>query len=141
NFFVGLAFEVPSGNRAAEARLRQAQVASSAALIAYEDVVRQVVLEVKEALRNLRTDFELVSATRASRLAQTENLRALEAEREQRSRLSPEFLNLVFGRQEGLAAAQLGEVQALAEYNRSLAALQRALGTGLNVERIEFSTK
>ncbi|MFT7671138.1 MAG: HAE1 family hydrophobic/amphiphilic exporter-1, partial [Planctomycetota bacterium] len=42
NFFVGLAFEVPSGNRAAEARLRQAQVASSAALIAYEDVVRQV---------------------------------------------------------------------------------------------------
>lgn len=140
-FFVGLAFELPSGNRAAEARARQAQFENRAALTTYEQAVRQVLLEVKEALRNVGTNHELVAATRDLRLAQTENLRALMVEQEQRSGLSPEFLNLVFQRQEGLAAAQLSEVAALADYNRSLADLRRALGGGLDAERIEIETK
>jgi outer membrane protein TolC len=141
SLFVGLSFELPSGNRAAAARERQAHFESRSAIAAYEQVVHDVLLEVKEALRNVRTNYALVGATRAFRLAQTENLRALAAEQEQRSQLSPEFLNLVFQRQEGLAAAQLSEVQALADYNRSLASLHRALGGGLRVERIEIDRR
>ena len=141
SLFVGLSFELPVGNRAAAARERQAHFENRAAIATYELVVRDVLLGVKEALRNLRTDYALVGATRALRLAQTENLRALMAEQEQRSRMTPEFLNLVFQRQEGLAAAQLGEVQALAAYNRSLATLHRALGGGLRAERIEIQTR
>lgn len=139
SFMVGLAFELPAGNRAAEARARQARYENNASLLAYEDVVRQVLLEVKEALRNLRTNHDLVAATRSLRLAETENLRALMVEQEQRSQLTPEFLNLVFQRQEGLATAQLSEVQALADYNRSLARLRRAIGGGMGAERIEFT--
>jgi len=139
--FAGLSFEQPVGNRAAMARERQAQRANQAAILQYEQVVRTVLLEVKEALRNVRTNYELVSATRAFRLAQTENLRALVAEQQARSELSPEFLNLIFQRQEGLAGAQLSEVVALADYNRSLATLHRVLGGGMGAERIEIERK
>lgn len=139
--FAGLSFELPVGNRAAEARDRQAMRQNRAAVIAYEQVVRDVMLEVKEALRNVRTNFELVAASRAFRLAQTENLRSLAAEQESRSDLSPEFLNLVFQRQEGLARAQLSEVQAMTDYNRSIAALHRAIGGGLRAERIEIERR
>ena len=139
--FAGLSFELPVGNRAAEARDRQALRENRAAVIAYEQVVRDVMLEVKEALRNVRTNFELIAASRAFRLAQTENLRSLAAEQESRSELSPEFLNLVFQRQEGLARAQLSEVQAMTDYNRSIAALHRAIGGGLRAERIEIERR
>jgi len=134
----GLTFELPVGNRAAEARDRQALRQNRAAILTYEQVVRDVMLEVKEAVRNVRTNFELVGASRAFRLAQTENLRSLMAEQESRSGLSPEFLNLVFQRQEGLARAQLSEVQSMTDYNRAIAALHRAIGGGLRAERIDI---
>ncbi|MFT7484452.1 MAG: HAE1 family hydrophobic/amphiphilic exporter-1 [Candidatus Paceibacteria bacterium] len=140
SLFLGLSFELPVGNRAAAARERQALHQNRAAILAYEQVVRAVLLEVKTALRNVRTNATLVEASKNVRLAQTENLRALSAEREQRSELSPEFLNLLFQRQERLALAQLAEVRALADYNRSLATLHRVLGSGMRSERIELRT-
>ena len=136
--YAGLSFELPAGNRAGRARERQAQRENRAAVLAYETVVRDVMLEVKEALRDVRTSLDLVAAARAFRLAQTENLRALEAERESRSELTPEFLNLVFQRQQNLARAQLDEVSALADAKRSLATLRRTLGGGMGAERIEI---
>jgi hydrophobic/amphiphilic exporter-1 (mainly G- bacteria), HAE1 family len=136
-FYVGLTFETPVGNRAASARERQALISNRASILAFEETLRDVILEVREALRNLQTDYALVGAARAYRLAQTENLRALVAEQEQRSDLTPEFLNLMFQRQERLAEAQFGEVRALAGYNRAVAALHRAMGMGMGGEPIE----
>jgi HAE1 family hydrophobic/amphiphilic exporter-1 len=138
SIFAGLDFEQPVGNRAAQARARQAQRENRAAVLRYEQVVRGVLLEVKDALRGVRTTYELAGKTRALRLAQTENLRALSAEQETRSQLSPEFLNLIFQRQEGLAAAQYAEVLALADYRRALARLRRVLGGGLSDESVEL---
>ncbi len=137
-FYVGLTFETPAGQRAAKARERQALIENRAAILTFEQTVRDVLLEVKEALRDLQTNYSLVGAARAYRVAQTENLRALMAEMEQRSDLTPEFLNLMFQRQERLAQAQFSEIQALADYNRALARLNYAMGTGMRAERIEF---
>jgi outer membrane protein TolC len=125
---VSIDHEYAIGNRAAAARSRQARHQSRAALLEYERVLRDVTLSVKEALREVQTSWELVGATRAFRLAQTENLRALQAEEEQRSQLTPEFLALKFQRQERLAEARLREVEALADYHRAIAAFQRAIG-------------
>jgi outer membrane protein TolC len=134
--FVALSFELPVGNRAAEARSRQSLEQASAATLAYESAVQDVLLQVKEALRDVRTFFAMVGATRAFRLAQTENLRALLAEEEQRGRLTPEFLNLKFQRQERLAESQVREVAALADYNRAIAAFHHAIGSGLRADRL-----
>jgi hypothetical protein len=128
SFFAELSYALPVGNRAAEARERQALRQDQLALLGYESAVRDVMGEVKFALRQVRTNHLLIGASRGVRLAQTENLRSLMAEREQRRGYSPEFLNLLFQRQEGLALAQLSEVVSLADYNRSLATLQRVLG-------------
>jgi len=124
----GLALDLPLANRAARAEFRRAQLASRAALLAYERVVLDVVLEIKSALRDVRTSWALIGAARSARVAQSENLRALQVEEQDRGRLTPEFLNLKFQRQELLAQAQAREVDALAGYNRALAGYYLAVG-------------
>ena len=128
NGIVGLSFELPIGDRAAAAGERRARLEGRIAVLRYEELVRAVVLEVKDALRELRTSYELIGATRSQRVAQAENLRALLAEKEQRASQTPEFLQLEFDRQRRLAQAQLEELQAVANYNRALAAYRRAVG-------------
>ncbi len=129
-FSVGLSFELPFGNRAAEAGERQARRLQEQAVVRYRDAAQTVVYEVKSALRDVEAQFALVGAARTTRLAETENLRALLLLEEQRNELTPEFLNLKFQRQERLAIAQRQEVAALADYNRAVAAYYRALGVG-----------
>ena len=53
--------------------------------------------------------------------------------------LTPEFLNLKFTRQETLARARLDEVQAISDYNKSIASLYRAMGTGLQMKNINVT--
>lgn len=141
DYFVGANFSQPIGNRAAEASYRAARLERSAAIIGFRRAVQNVTFEVKEALRDCQTNFELISATRSTRLAAGENLRALLVEEETLASLTPEFLNLKFQRQDRLAIAQLDEYQAMAAYNSSVAGLYRALGTGLEMNRIELDVE
>jgi outer membrane protein TolC len=97
--------------------------------------MRDVVLEIKQSLRNLHTSYELVSATRNTRLALTENLRTLLIEEERRSSLTPEFLRLKLDSQQRLAQAQLAEIEAIANTKRAWAAYRRAIGTGAPVAK------
>jgi outer membrane protein TolC len=138
DYIVGALFEYPIGNRAAEAGYRQARLQRSATVIAYQRAVQQVVFDVKNALRDCITNYELVQANRSSRIAAAENLRALLVEEETLAALTPEFLNLKFQRQDRLAIVQLQEVEALVSFNQAVAALYRAMGTGLGMNRIEI---
>lgn len=130
SYLVALRLEIPFGNRGARADVRRAQLEGRAALLRHDQELRNVVLEVKTALRDLVTSFELIGAARSFRIAQSENLRELLLEKERRRSLTPEFLRLEFDRQDRLARAQLDELQAIANYNRALAAYHRATGTG-----------
>jgi HAE1 family hydrophobic/amphiphilic exporter-1 len=127
---VGLDFEQPIGRRAGLAEEREARLRMRQSLARYEQVVDSILLEVKGSLRDVMTNGRLLDATRATRLAETENLRTILVEEELRSVLTPEFLALKLSRQERLATAQLAEVEALANYNRALAAYRRAVGVG-----------
>ena len=141
DWFVGANFSQPIGNRAAEATYRAARLARSSTIIGYREAVQNVTLEVKDALRDCETNYDLISATRSTRLAEAENLRTLLVEEETLAALTPEFLNLKFQRQDRLAAAQRAEYESLAAYNTSVAALYRALGTGLEMNRIEVKVE
>lgn len=136
--FAGLAFEVPIGNRRAEAELRQAKLAARGSLLRYEEVLRRVVIDVKRALRDVEAAHDLLATGRESRIAQTENLRALLEEEKERRTLSPEFLALKFQRQDRLAAAQREEVRAAASLRRALASWRRAIGEGPQGGRLEL---
>jgi len=135
---LGMYFEWPIGNRAAEAGYRQARLQRSETVVGYQRAVQAVVLDVKAALRDCITSYELIQASRSNRIAQAENLRTLLVEEETLAGLTPEFLNLKFQRQERLAAAQADEALSLVSYNKSLASLYRAMGVGLTMNRIEL---
>ena len=75
---------------------------------------------------------------RAFRLAQAENLRALLVDEQTIATLTPEFLALKFQRQQELANAQQQEIQALVDYNGAIAQLWQAMGTGLQMNRVEL---
>ena len=90
---------------------------------------------------NVLTSYELIQARRSSRIAAAENLRALLVEEETVGSLTPEFLNLKFNRQDSLAVARFQEVRALASYNTSAAELYRAMGRGLEMNRIQIKVK
>jgi len=138
DYVLGLSFEIPFGNRRARADRDKALLDQDRSIIACRRVLQDVILEVKTAMRDVHTNYELIVATRANRIAAAENLRALLAEEQSGRKLTPEFLNLKFTRQDRLARAQSDEVGAVAEYKKALAGYHRAVGTGLEVKRIEF---
>jgi outer membrane protein TolC len=137
DYFIALALEVPIGNREAEASMRRARLERSGAVIAYRRAIQTVVIDVKNTLRDVVTNYELIEATRSFRIAQAENLRALR-EQEQISGLTPEFVNLKLNTQESLASARFQEVQALANFDQSVAELYRAMGVGLEMNQIDL---
>lgn len=137
-YLVGARFSQAIGNRAAEAAFREARLARSRAVLAYRASVQQAVLDVKNALQQLVTNYELIRQNKVFRLAQAENLRALTVSEQTLAGLTPEFLQLKFQLQDALARAQIQVVRSLAEYNIAIASLQRAMGTGLEANRIEL---
>ncbi|MBM4113184.1 MAG: TolC family protein, partial [Phycisphaerae bacterium] len=141
DYIVGLSFSQAIGNRYGEATFRRARLERSQAVIGYRTAVQDSVLQVKDALRNVVTNYQLIGQTRAFRMAQAENLRALLVTEQTIASLTPEFLNLKFQRQDGLAGAQLQESTALVDYNSAIAELYRAMGTGLAMNRIELETE
>lgn len=138
NWLMSLAFEQPLGNRAAEANYRARQLERLGATIRYREAVQQVVLEVKATLRNIDTNYRLIEQTRTGRITAAENLRTLQVLEETIASLSPDFLDLKFRRQDALAVAELEELQALVDYNTSLADLSRATGEALERNGIRF---
>ena len=138
DYLVGLAFEQPIGNRAAEAGYRRRRLERMQAVISYRNTIQQIVLELKNALNNVTTNYRLIEQTRTSRLAASEVLRALLVEKETIGRYTVERLDLEFSRQEALSSAERQEVEALANYNIALAELSAAQGTALERNGIAF---
>jgi outer membrane protein TolC len=138
NYAAGLQFSQAIGNRAAEAEYRQARLRRSQSFVAYEQAVQGTVLAVKNALTDCVSFRQLVEQNRTYRLAQAENLRALLVDEKTLAALTPEFLQLKFQLQNGLAAAEDAYFASLVGYQNSIAALQRAAGTALEANRIAF---
>jgi outer membrane protein TolC len=138
NYLVGLNFNQPIGNRAGEANYRRARLQRSQAVLAYRGAVQSAIFQVKDALRSVEAQYRLIEQTRAYRLAQAENLRALLVEEQTVATLTPEFLALKFQRQQELANAQVQEMQSLVEYSGAIAQLWNAMGTGLQMNRVEI---
>lgn len=138
NYLVGLVFEQPIGNRRAEADYRKRRLERMQAVVSYRNTIQQVLLEVKNSLNNVTTNYRLIEQTRTSRFAAAEVLRALEVEKQTIGRYTVERLDLEFNRQESLAQAEREEIQALSDYNTAIAELSAAIGGTLERNQIEF---
>ncbi len=136
NFIVGLAFQQPIGNRAAEAQYYQSRLNRASAILAYKNTILQAALEVKTQLRNVVYSYQLIGATRELRIAAAESLRALDVLQQTLESLTPTFLNLKYQKQSALASAQSQEYEALTGFYQSLAQLYQAMGITLSMNRI-----
>lgn len=132
NYIAGVQFEQPIGNRGPRAVFLQRRLERMQSVLDYAAAVRTAVLEVKNALRNVVTNYALIEQTRVARLAAAENLRSLLVEEQTLRGLTPDFLNLKLNRQEALAQAELEEAAAIVEYKISLAELFDATGVSLD---------
>ena len=138
NFLFGVSYEQELGNRADEALYRQRRLERMQAAVAYRAAVQNAVLEVRNALNDVRTNYALIEQSRVSRLAAAEVLRALLIEKDLTRGYTVERLDLELSRQEQLAAQEIAEARALADYNIAIAELHRATGTALYRNRIDF---
>ncbi|MEM7754850.1 MAG: TolC family protein [Planctomycetota bacterium] len=139
DFFIGALFEQAIGNRADEAAFRRARLERMRSVVAYRQTIQSVVLDVKNALDDVVTNYKLIEQARLSRIAAAEALRTLLVEKELTDRgFTVERLDLELNQQEALAAAERAEVAALIDYQIALAELSRATGITLERNRIDF---
>ncbi|MCX5662646.1 MAG: TolC family protein [Planctomycetota bacterium] len=132
-------FEVPIGNRGPEAQYRQRQIERRASVVNYQRTAQDVVLDVKESLRQIQTNYELIAASRSARRAAADNLRAIDEQEKAGAPLTPEFLlDLKLTTEERLANSESQEMQSLTEYNSAIAKFYQSIGTLLERNGIEF---
>lgn len=138
DYLVGIQFEQPLGNRAAEAQYRQRRLERMQATIAYRNTAQQIVLECKKALRSVITNYRLIAQARNSRLAASNNLRSQEVETAVNRGNDVLTLDERLRLQDALSQAEQEEIQALVEYNISISQLYAAMGTALEHNKIDF---
>jgi len=131
----GVELEIPIGNRAADAAYRRAQLEREQALKAREDTHQRILLEVSTAVRDLAASEEAILSTRAAREAAEQTLHDQEANVGAGAALQKDLLDA----QRDLADARVREVQALASYMSSLAALERAKGSLLMYNNLRLA--
>jgi len=138
DYLLGATFEQPIGNRGPRAGASAARLQRQQSVLAYQSLAQDVVLEVKGAMRTVRTTYELIGSTRAARRAAADNLRAIEAQEKEGFALTPDFINRKLQSQERLANAEIQEIAALVDYRNALAAYYRSIGSLLERNGVVF---
>ncbi len=131
----GVEFEVPLGNRARRAAHERAALERGRAAHQREDLKQAVLLDVSQAVRDVTSAQEQIAATRAAREAAAQTLADQQANVTAGAALVKDLLEA----QRDLAEARVREVRARATYMRSLAALERAKGSLLRYNRVQFA--
>jgi len=121
----GVRIEVPIGNAAAESAFTQSRIQEQQALFSYRQTVSEVALDVGQTVGDVISNLQRIDQTRVARELSEENLRN-QTKRYDVGMVTTTDL-LIF--QDQVARARLAEIQAVIDYNTSLAALDRAQGT------------
>ncbi len=122
---VGLAFEYPLEGSASRGAARRAELEARRLRLQRRGLEDQVLVEVREAVRAIKTDEKRIEAARRARMLAEEELEGEMARREQG--LSTTYR--VLDAQEDLAQARTNELKALIDYGLSLHRLDLVSGT------------
>lgn len=131
---VGVKLEYPLGNRSAKSRATVARLDVQQQILDTKDLEKKIILEVREAVRQTKTDIQRVTAAGIARKFAEEKLSAEEKKFE--VGLSTSFNVLEF--QEDLAEEQSNEIRAIIDYNKSIIKLQQVLATILEENNIRM---
>lgn len=135
NWTVGLTLSLPLSSLTTKADYVRAKMEIEKSLLELKNQEKQVFLEVRNAVRDVDTNFKRVQAYRVSReLAE----KRLEAEVKKLDvGLTTNYFVLQY--QEELARERSLELKSLVDYNLALARLERAMGTSLDKRDIKIA--
>ena len=135
NWSVGLNLNIPLNTVFSRAQHAQAKVDLKQTSLRLKEQEQQVIMEIRNAVRTVQTNFKRVQAYRAAReLAE----RKLEAE-EKKLKVGLTTNYVVLQYQRDLADARSFELRAMIDYVLSSAQLDRAMGTSLEKKNIQLS--
>lgn len=135
NWSVGLTLSIPVSNFLTKADYVTAQMQLEQSLLQLENAEKQVVLEVRDAVRDIESLAKRHEALQAaSRHAQ---MRLEAEEKKMNVGLSTNYFVLQY--QEELANTRSQEIRSLIDYNLALARLDKVLGTSLESKNIKIS--
>ncbi len=133
----GIVFKYPLGNKAAKSRYTAAKLEAAQLLLDLKNLEKTIVLEVREAIRQIETDKKRVQAAGVARKLAQEKLNAEEKKFE--VGLSTSFNVLEF--QTDLAEEQSKELKAIVDYNKSKINLRKVMGVTLDHYKIKYLSK
>jgi len=134
-YYVGIEFEWPIGNRGPEAAVRRARLQQAQAIANQRAQIEQIINEVHRAIRDLQVAYEQIPSTLRSAQASEDQLRATVARQLAKD---PANLEVELNATESLASARDSLANTLANYNVSIATLEQKKGTLLKYNNIEL---
>ncbi len=134
NWSVSLSLSIPVNYYISRNHFTQIQISRDQALLRLENLEQQVYLEIRNAVRDVETNFKRVQAYRLARELAERRLQA--EEKKLKVGLTTNYLVLL--NQRDLATAKTNELKALIDYNLSLSSLERSLGTSLRTKGIRI---
>lgn len=135
NWSVGVTFTIPINTIFSRAQYAQARVNLDQSMNTLKYQEQQVFLEIRNAVRTVQTNFKRIAAYKAARELAEERLKA--EEKKLKVGLSTNYV--VLQMQRDLSTAQSNELQAVIDYNLSLADLDRAQGISLSNKNIKLT--
>jgi outer membrane protein TolC len=132
---VGLVYSYPIGNRAAKANSAIAEISKERSQIAAESAEQDVRVDVRTAVRAVESGAKRVAAAHANTVLQQKTVDAELKKFDNGMSTSFEVLRI----QTDLSDAQVAEIRAVLDYNKSLADLERAKGTLLEAKGLKLA--
>jgi len=133
-FSFGVQITLPLRNRTAKANLGRAQEVVRQTDLQVRRLMQNIEVEVRNAIQSVETAKLRIEAAKAAREYAQQQLDG--EEKKFAAGLGTTFLILT--RQNDLSQAQYSELQALADYNKSVATLQRVVSTTLSSNGLEI---
>ena len=133
----GLVFSMPLGNRDARVRLQTTKAEKQQATLRVKKLEQDILVQIDDAVKLAKTNFERVDATKQARLYAEAALEAEQKKLENGKSTSFFVLQL----QRDLTAARSAEIRALADYNKSLSAISLNEGSTLERNKLNVEVK
>jgi outer membrane protein TolC len=135
NWSLSVALDFPLSSLLSRASYAQAKVNLKQTLLQLKNQEMQAILEVKNAVRTLQSDFQQVEAYRAAR--ELAGRKMMAEEEKLKVGLTTNYLVLVSQRE--FRNAQVMELRSIIDYNLSQARLNRTLGVTLDAKNVRIS--
>jgi outer membrane protein TolC len=141
SYSVGVSFELPIGNRAAEAEYLSAQTKRRQEKLRLQGNIAEIQADVNTSLHNLNNSYEEIAIRRQAVDADTNAVMSYLAIQDTQSQnsMTPEFLNLKLDADDRLTYSQVSAVQTMVQYDIAIMNLHRAQGTLLRYNNVNLA--